>query len=249
MHRLLVRNLPIQGESVTLDPTVAKHARVLRLEPGDQVLLFDGAGSECPAQVESVSETEITCRVTEATRRFTTATVPLHLVQAIPKGTKTDSIVRMVTELGIHGVHLVETERVVARWEPKKVQAKLERLQRIAEEAVRQSGRLHIPQVHHRPNLQHLVQAVPTEATKIAFWEEHGPTLQPLEQAASAPTEHGIWILVGAEGGISANEIKQLRTNGWITCGLGATILRVETAAPVAVALTLDRMNQLTSRR
>lgn len=226
---------------------VAHHARVLRVAAGTTVRLFDGQGHECDAVVIDL-QAGVCCvgqheTVEARARRIT-------LVLALPKGKKLDTIIRMVTELGVHAVKLAVTERTISRPDAQRGEHRVDRLQRIAEEACAQSQQSHVPQVSAPQTLVDACSQAPADAWKIVLWEE---STTPLDQVCFRPrSQHTLhtlpddaWLVIGPEGGLSASEIEAVERLGFVHATLGSTVLRVDTAAVIAVGAVLDRLGLL----
>lgn len=237
VRRLYCAVLPDLGGEATLDVEAVRHARVLRLRVGDRVRLFDGRGREAEAEIVRLDEESGLCRA-EPARDVSTARPRVVLVQVLPKGSKIDDIVRMATELGVAEIHLATSRRSVPRVEAERVAGKVDRLARIAREASRQAGRAETPIVHAPVPLAEAAARAPGAALRLVFWEEASGGFA-LEPQPSAPET---WVVVGSEGGLASEEVDTLRKEGYRVEGMGTTILRVETAAPVALALVLDRL-------
>jgi len=225
---------------VHLDAAQAKHARVLRLREGDRVILFDGRGSEAGAILTTLGEDSARCEA-EPPRTVAHAGPPIVLCQCLPKGGKLEDIVRACTELGVTAVHLVASERSVPRLDADRIGKRLDRLERVAVEASRQSGRTDVPDILAPAPLDAVLARAPGDAARIAFAPEQAVSLSD----AIAPDARSAWVLIGPEGGLSPDELESARAQGFQAVALGATILRVETAAPVAVALVMDRLGGL----
>ncbi len=113
------------GASLTLAADAAHHARVLRLRPGDGVVLFDGSGGEADGSIETVEP--LVVRITRVRAAAVRALGPV-LVQCLPKGKKLDEIVRAATEIGVSAIHLAISERSIARPDEARAAARLDRL-------------------------------------------------------------------------------------------------------------------------
>ena len=238
--RLFCRPLPPEGEGALPDAT-AHHARVLRIAVGDRLRLFDGLGEECDADVLDAG---FMCRF-GVHERLAARARRVTLVLALPKGKKLDTIIRMVTELGVHAIHLVITERTVARPDLQRGEHRVERLQRIAEEACAQSRQTHAPVIHAPQTLSEACRVAPPEAWKIALWEESTTPLDDVCFGARDVLPEDAWLVIGPEGGLSSHEVEQLGALGYAHATLGATVLRVDTAAVTAVGAVLDRLGLL----
>ncbi|MCA9581030.1 MAG: 16S rRNA (uracil(1498)-N(3))-methyltransferase [Myxococcales bacterium] len=237
-RRLYVREIPGEGDRVILDGGASRHIRVLRLRVGDTLSLFDGRGREVLAEVEELGAAGVRCKI-GAPVPTALGSIPVTLIQALPKANKMDGIVRMATELGVDAVYPVTSHRAVPKVEGTKSEQRVQRWNRIAAEASRQSSRATVPRVHPIGSLAEVAQGVPVDALRIVFWEEaRGAVLSP--EWFSDPSS--IWLLVGPEGGLEAGEVEPLLEAGWALSGLGSTVLRVETAGPVALALVMDRL-------
>ena len=238
-RRLFAPELPALGDELLLPADSVHHARVLRLETGAQVELFDGRAGFASATLIEVSRDRIRCRV-DGRREVEPPTPAVHVVLGLPKGNKLEGIARMVTELGVFAVHLAQCERSVPR--PSGEASRLSRLERIALEACAQSGQAHAPHFHGPAPLRDIADRAAAGATKLVFWER---ATQGLAHARFDARASEVWLVVGPEGGLSDNEVQGLRQCGFCEVGLGPALLRVETAAPVIAALVLHRLGRL----
>ena len=232
-RRLFVPAARLTGARLTLAGDEHQHvARVLRARPGDTLTLFDGAGHEIDGTIVTVGKHEVELTLgAPRTGMVTTSPVAITLLVAVPRGERMELIVQKTTELGVGRIVPVVTDRSVVRPDDKH----RARWERIAREAARQCGRADVPIVDAPASLAEAVSAPDLPATRLALWEaERGRSLRAhFAGAATAPTA----LLVGPEGGFAAEEIAVAAAAGFVAVGLGPRILRVETAAIVAVAL------------
>lgn len=192
-------------------------ARVLRLRDGESVSVSDGRGSWQPTVVVRRGEAlrlEPAGDVVVEPRRHESLT----LATAMPKGDRLDWLVQKVTELGVDRIVLLDAERSVVRWKPERVERQLVRLQRIADEAARQSRRV------WRVEISAPVPA----ATVLADAAVAEPGGRPLDLRDST-------VAVGPEGGWTDNELQQASSR----VDLGPNILRTETAAIAIITLSV----------
>lgn len=211
-----------------LSRDAARHAKVLRLGPGDPIVLFDGRGRRASGRIESLVEGTVVCQVGPPTAEAAEAGTPrLHLVQALPKGSKLDDIVRIATELGVAGIHLVSSRNVVVRLDDERGDRRRERLLRIAVEAARQCERDDVPDLTGPEPLFDAVRRAPAEALRLVACGRSG---RPLGDD------------VGPEGGLAAEEVEALVGLGFRAVSFGSTVLRVETAVPVVLGVVADRL-------
>ena len=206
---------------------------VLRLKPGDAVILFDGNG----ATAESVLTPLATTKRKQATLNIVAlgeAPLPsrrLSIAVPPPKGERTDWLVEKLTEVGVHAIHWLTTaysEDQAARLRP-------QRLDRLMGAAARQAGIDRLPTQHAPQSLEAFAEALPHAEAR---WVAH-PRAPSLLTLASAQTAADITVVVGPEGGLSPAEVTLLESHGFAPAGLSAHILRVETAALVAAAALL----------
>jgi 16S rRNA (uracil1498-N3)-methyltransferase len=238
--RLYVAAERLAGGRLVLTDDDHQHvARVLRAQAGDRVTLFDGAGTEVEAAIARVGKLDT--ELVLGARRTGAATAPavaITLLVAAPRGERMDLVVQKTTELGVGRIVPVVAERSVARPEP----ARRARWAKIAREAARQCGRADVPRVDEPLALAAAVTAPELPAARFALWEaERGQSLRArLAATAAGPPARpraAVALLVGPEGGFPAGEIAAATAAGFVPVSLGPRILRVETAAIVAVAL------------
>jgi 16S rRNA (uracil1498-N3)-methyltransferase len=242
-RRLYAAALPETGGVVALSEAPSRHARVLRLKVGDEVVLFDGRGREARARIQNIGESEVVCQA-EAPSETGPGDTRLVLMLAIPKGSKVDDCVRMATELGVDEVALMQTERTVPRWDSDRTKSRVERLTRIAGEAAAQAERSDVPVIHSPRPCHAWLDQVPPNALKVVFGARAEGRLGSLTE----PPEE-IWCAIGPEGGFADPELEAFRDAGFCVASLGDLVLRVETAVPAAVALVRDRVAHLLQPR
>jgi 16S rRNA (uracil1498-N3)-methyltransferase len=240
-RRLFVPGERLAGPEVTLAGPEHRHvARVLRARPGATLTLFDGAGGEVEAEVVRVERDETVLRL--GTRRAVAGpAVAITLLCAVPRGPRMDLLVQKTAELGVARVVPILTERSVAR--PDAEVGRRARWEKIAREAARQCGRADVPTVDAPVSLTAALALAGLPARRLALYEgERARSLRAaLADTGRAPTA----LLVGPEGGFAAAEVAAATAAGFEAVGLGDRILRVETAAIVAVALVAEASGML----
>lgn len=220
----------------------ARHVKdVLRLVPGDIIEVVDPDGNLAEVEITNIYKDRISGKVIN--RRQIKEKLPeVFLFQALPKATKMDDIVRQTTEVGVTGLFPILTERVVVKIDPEKAKKKVERWQKIAAEAAKQSHRSLIPKVSPVLDWQDVLEKLKSFDQVIVFWEEESNRL-PYE--VIDPRAGRIAIVIGPEGGLAQWEVSDLKKLGAEVVTLGESILRVETAAPVALALVLYDLRKM----
>ncbi len=245
---------PELREFVLLVGDEAHHAaRVLRLVSGDPVVLLDGSGYEVCGVVERVEserrESEVVVGRLERRRSAAEPAMAVHLVQGLPKGDKLELVLQKGTEVGVTHFWPVYTERVIVSYTPQKIAARHGRWERIVLEAAKQSRRARVPVVAQPLQLTDVVRSLHARGcVVIVLWERAIDPLRTVLRRYQGPDslcgpgkdpEAGIALVVGPEGGLTAEEVERLERLGAQTASLGPRILRTETAGMLAGALAL----------
>ena len=222
----------------------AKHARVLRLAPGEHVSVVDAAQDYFEVEVLSFEGSVPTCRIAQRLAK-PTVRPGIVLVQGMAKGEKMDTVLRQATEIGISEFVPLEAKRSVVKLDEKKASKRLARWRQIAKSAAMQSGRISLPVVHEPLGLADFVGLVGPDDVVLVFWEEAGLD-QTVRRAFSRINADGallptskVFVVVGPEGGIDSSEANYIEEScsSVFVLTLGDTILRTETAGVVAPAL------------
>jgi 16S rRNA (uracil1498-N3)-methyltransferase len=234
-------------ESVSLAAEEARHLRdVLRLQPGDEVYVFDGRGKEFHCEVESSKRDVAELKIlgpTEPARPE--SPLRLTLAVALLKGEKFDLVVQKATELGVVRIVPVVTRHADIRLRDASDAVKrVARWQRIALEAAKQSGRAVVSEVTGSIGFESLIQTMrgePEDAgAGVMFSERDGDNLLGVFKNLSAKPS-SITALVGSEGGWADEEIALARQSGCEIVTLGGRTMRAETAA-IAVTTLLQHL-------
>ncbi len=210
---------------------------VLRLKPGDELLLFDGKGLESRTVIRGFGDKTVLVEIV-ATEEIMDDSPPLILAQALPKENKMDFIVQKSTELGASSIIPFTSSRTVPKLDPEKALKRVERWRKIAGEAAKQCGASRVPDISEIVPFVGMFYKLPLESIKLFFWEEESTcgireALGSEEKLKSAP----LFIVVGPEGGFSRREVDQARDRGFRTVHLGRRILRAETAPLVILSI------------
>ena len=215
---------------VELPDAVARHVRdVLRLRSGALVRVTDGAGCVANAAVVRVERRRVEIEVAEDIRTQVQTGPTITLLQGVGKGDKLDTVVRQTVELGVTRLQPVLSERAIGHKEVKQ-----ERLQTIAEDALRVSGRAWRPEILQPKSLP-AVLSQPRAERPIAL--ALGATTAFVECLVGRPAS--VELLIGPEGGLSAAEVEAAEVAGFRSAHLGPYTLRTETAGPAVVAATM----------
>ena len=225
---------PIEGDLALIQGEDAAHiSRSLRLKPGEAITLCDGSGWDYEGVILSTGET-VTVSIEQKIPSSTEPRVKITLFQAMPKGDKMETIIQKAVELGATEIVPILTDRCISRPDSKSMAKKIQRYQKIALEAAKQSGRGVIPQIRPLCTLQQAVEQLPE--TSLVFYEKGGARLCELLDGK----EERIGLFVGSEGGFAPEEIQFLTQHGVQAATLGSRILRCETAPICGISVVLS---------
>ena len=234
MTRFFASQEEMSGERILLTGENAQHAKVLRLKPGETVLVCDGEGQECLCQIFSTDPWEM--RVTQRRASQSEAEVRVSVYMAFPKADKLEHVIQKATELGAYEIVAFPSARCVSRPDEKSLKKKLERWQKIAASAAEQSGRGRIPQVITLKSFSEALSRA-CQAEKALMFYEHEEALT--LKTALTGTYRTVSLLTGPEGGLEEGEVSQARAAGMQVCTLGKRILRCETAPLCALSAVM----------
>lgn len=212
-------------------------AVVLRLKPGDRVVLVDARGRRSLGRLQSVDRRRVEVRLETPLPAPAPPKLTIVLGCALLRAGPMDDLVRKTSELGVGAIHPFWSERTVIRWDPARSADRVRHWQEVALNAAKQSDRRLPAEIAPPAALEKiLARWSREEALKIILWEkERGRRLKTL-LAENAPCGRVV-CLVGPEGGFTAREVRQAEEAGFLSASLGPRILRAETAAATLVAV------------
>ncbi len=240
--RLFV-SAPLHADTMlALPEAAARHAQVLRLQPGSAVTLFDGRGGEWAARIETMGKREVTATALQhrAIERELACRVTLAL--AMPAGERMDFVVEKATELGAARIVPLMSERSVLRLSGERADKRRAHWQAIAVAACEQCGRNRVPEFHAPQPLAAWLATLDHPASDEQRWLLGWRHAQPW----SATNASSVITLSGPEGGFTADEEDLAALHGFATISLGSRVLRADTA-PLAVMAALSLHATLTS--
>ncbi len=201
----------------------------LRLRSGDELAVLPNDGTLIRCRLEGREA------VPEASHTLETeARLRLAIAQALPKADRLETAVRMCTEIGVAAFVVFPADRSVTKWEEKKRQERLRRLQLIAKEAAERSYRTRIPTLRWEPSLKSVLDS---QGNAIVLSESEGVPVSLTEAAAGVfAAGNELTLIVGPEGGWSEKECELI---GGRAASLGPRVLRTDTAGPAAAAILL----------
>ena len=249
MHKFFTPKELINGDVAKIIGDDVKHIyKVLRISEGEKVTLNNCEGIEYLGKVISVSKQEVLIEILEKLEDNNESDIKIYLFQGLPKSQKMDLIVQKGTELGITEFIPTITHRVDVKL--KGEFKKLDRLNRIALEAAKQSKRSIIPKVSEPIEFNAVLERINSLDLLIVPYENANnfgikTLINELRKDNTTNTIKNVGIFVGPEGGIEEEEIERLKDKGAHIVTLGKRILRTETAGFVATALIQYELSDL----
>ncbi len=232
MPRFFIAGTNLAGGMAILRGRDAEHVRVLRLRPGEDLTICDGEGTDYKCRLVSADKDRAEAEVLEIVRCPAEPSVAVTVLCALPKGDRTDYIIQKCVEAGAAEIGFFISGRCVAR--PENPTKKIERWQRIAEEAAKQSGRGVIPQIRWVCDLAGAMDLAVKKDLALFLYETG--EREALDAVLEANKEIKTAALItGPEGGFEEFEAKLAKIAGLHVCSMGGRILRCETAPVVAV--------------
>lgn len=214
-----------------LPPEAAHHAsRVLRLRAGDAVQLFDGQGNALDATIHAIRGKQVQLGNLQTVMTAAASGLRLHLAQALTSSEKMDWIIQKATELGADSIQPVQTQRSVARLSEVRAAKRQEHWRKVAIAACEQCGRNTLPELHPPLELEPWLETVRERPGKFILLPEGARALR---EQSTAPAE--VTLLIGPEGGFTADEAARAQHAGFVPLRLGPRVLRTETAAMAGI--------------
>ncbi len=216
----------------------AKHIQsVLRLKPRDEIMLVDGSGNEYIARIDSFEANQVLVSILGKMTSQTESPLDITVAIGFLKEKKMDGLVRQLTELGMTRFLPYFAERSIPKPSPHRIEERIKRWERIAQESIKQCRRSNVPKIHFPVSFEQVLRMAENDDVKIVFWEK-GVSLLSLSHNQSAQQDmRRAIVLLGPEGGLSESEVEQAKAAGFKVYSLGPRILRSETATITACTL------------
>jgi len=227
------------GDSLALPPAAARHVQVLRLQPGDTITLFNGAGGQWRASILRMGRSDVAVRVDSFENIEREAARRVHLALGMPANERMDWLVEKAAELGVASLQPLHTAHSVLRLGGERATKKQAHWISVAAAACEQCGGNRVPVVHPVADLGLWLRAPPAPATLrcvLSLADGCRPLTAVLrERLADTP----VLFLSGPEGGLAPQEDTAARSAGFLPVSLGPRTLRAETAALAALVTAL----------
>ncbi|MEA3328564.1 MAG: 16S rRNA (uracil(1498)-N(3))-methyltransferase [Candidatus Omnitrophota bacterium] len=214
---------------------------VMRLAPGDEVVVFDGEGKEYEGIIKQESGQSVLIKINSVKRLVKQKLVKIILAQAIPRKARMDYLVQKCTELGVEQIIPLSTGRTVVKLNGSRLASRCQRWQRIAVEASKQCGRIRISRIREVSSFKKVIGQIKSyDLALIPCLDKQGKSLKKVlavyKRTGSAKSRE-IIIFIGPEGGFTPEEIRMAREAGAVLVSLGESILKSDTAAVASIAI------------
>lgn len=222
---------PLDVGTRVLEGDVAHYlGRVLRLAPGAPVRLFDGSGQEWPGVISDVSKKSVTVELQPGEPGLPESPLQVHLGQAMSRGERMDWAIQKAVELGVGEITPLSTERCEVKLQGDRADKRQAHWQQIAISACEQCGRSRVPRINAPVRLDEWLRSV-TADLRLVLHHRTDMQLTNLARPSS------LALLIGPEGGLTAQEIDQAEATQFRACRFGPRVLRTETAPVVALSV------------
>ena len=223
-----------------LEEAAARHlTRVLRLGPGAQLTLFDGTDGEYPATITTTGKRQVEVELGERVNVSLESPLSVTLAQGVSKGERMDYTIQKAVELGVSRIVPLNTERSVVNLKGERLEKKMQHWQGVIVSACEQCGRNTLPQLLPLQSIETWLAAGLKDDLGLLLDHRASETVASLPQAGS------VTLLIGPEGGLSAQEQALATASGYLGLRLGPRVLRTETAALTALAALQSRFGDL----
>ncbi len=227
------------GAEIELAEDAANHVgRVLRMQTGAELVLFNGDGFNYPAQIVEAGKKNVRVKLVAANNNPVESPLRIHLGQGISRGDRMDFAIQKAVELGVTEITPLFTERCGVKLDAERLQKRTEQWQKIAISACEQSGRSVVPIVHPALSLDKWL-AQNTNELKLTLDPWAKDTIKTLRPVSA------LRLVIGPEGGFSDREVALTTQAGFVAVQLGPRVLRTETAALTAISALQLQMGDL----
>ena len=215
---------------VNIDGQAAQHLlKVLRMQSGDKLKLFNGDGKFYLASIAETAKKSFTAQIELAELAKTESSLTCHLGQVISRGDRMDYAVQKATEMGVNEISPLLSERCEVKLNGERAEKRRLHWLQVAISAAEQCGRATIPVIHSPIKLEDWLSS--REGLSLVLHHRDTQNLNALEKP------NLVNLLVGPEGGLTENEIKQAKDNSFISTTLGPRVMRTETAPIAALSI------------
>lgn len=233
MQRYFVKPENMTASHAFVTGEDVKHiTKVMRMAPGDKIVCLNNQDRQVVARISDIEQDFVKADIIQEIHENNELPLHVTIAQGLIKGDKLDLVIQKGTEFGASAFYIFSADRSVVKWDGKKINKKLERLQKIAKEAAEQSGRLIIPPVTFFPSWKEMLKEKHYHDSSVFLYEENAKKRlhsDLSEVLNSSPAS--LMAIIGPEGGMSEEEVSAYRRECFRNVSLGPRILRSESAS------------------
>lgn len=245
MYRFFVEKYQIHDGRVDITGEDVNHIRnVLRMRPGEEVLISTGDEWEYTCAIERLEEDRVILRVEDASRPGRELASKIWLFQCLPKSDKMETVIQKAVELGAYTVVPVASSRCVVKLDERRAAQKVVRWNAIAEAAAKQSKRLIIPEVRGVMRFRDALEAAADLDVKLIPYERQDGMEGTRKILNAIRPGQSVAVMIGPEGGFDDAEVQLAREHGFEPVTLGKRILRTETAGMTMLSILMYLLEQ-----
>ncbi len=246
MPRFFIAAANIFGGIAYIDGKDAEHLKVLRIRQGEILTVCDGKGTDYTCRVTRLEQGGAEAEIISSAPSKSEPDVGCTLFIALPKGDKAEYIIQKTVELGASELVFFQSERCISRPDGLSMIKKLDRWNKISEEASKQSGRGRIPPVSLALSFGEMLELAKRADTGLFLWEEERKPENSLKDVLTrAGNIRSAAVITGPEGGFERHEAERAIDAGMSPVSLGARILRCDTAPICALACVMYHTGNL----
>lgn len=248
MYKFFVKGNQIEDAKIVINNNDVNHIKnVLRLGLGDKIEISNSDNSESfICEIKEFKNNLVNCEIIEKIENLSEANIHLHILQGLPKSDKMELIIQKCTELGVKEFSPLFLNRCIVKLDGKDEIKRIERWQRIAEVAAKQSKRNIVPKVNRVVKLDKVIELIKEyDIIVVAYEEEKSNNIKKELQKLRKKENLKIGVLIGPEGGIEKEEVEYLKKAGAKIVTLGNRILRTETASIVMASIIMYELEQM----
>jgi 16S rRNA (uracil1498-N3)-methyltransferase len=251
VYRFYVSREQIGEDTICICNSDVNHIKnVLRLEPGDWLVVCDGQGKDYVCRIQGIWQDHVELSVEKIQESGTELDTRITLFQGVPKKDKMEFIIQKAVELGVYEIVPVMMKRCVVKLErEEKIQKKVQRWQAIAESAAKQCDRGIVPVVHPPVSMEQAFDMASSLEYNMIPYELQDGIDAAREIVEEACTKSSVGIFIGPEGGLEKQEVEQAVSMGARPLTLGRRILRTETAGMALLSIMMFQLQQETGHR
>ena len=246
MYKFFVPQENFNGSEIIINGEDVKHIyKVLRLKEGQSININNCNGQEFLAEIFSIGKAEVKCNIIKEIFLNNESPLKVSLYQGLPKAAKMDLIAQKAAEIGVVSITPVITERVVVKNELGEYK-KIDRWNRIALEASKQSKRTIIPKINDVMQFENMINEIKgLDLIVVPYEEQENYGIKSLIKDIEKDKISTAAVIIGPEGGFQSSEIEQLKEVGAHIVTLGPRILRTETAGFVCSSLLMYELGDM----